>query len=775
MKLHKLEINAFRGATQPFSFEFDRAKKLTMVFGENGAGKSTIADAITCLCTDTLGSISDKSGADKQFLVSIGATSNDVLLKLKTADDEFTATLSGGKFNKNDGKSYPTLRQLRRSQIVNLIEAQPANRYNELKDYIDVESIMKSEDGLRELVRRLDGELNTQTTTLAKATNTLENAWKAEGSPMRSWREWAELESGKNLTQEQEKIRRIDALVSAWEHVDRNIASLKEKETACEEIIKQKEEHSLKLQAFEADDQSINPELITLLESAGKYIQRQADLHQCPICANSVEKDALLNSILMIVHSHSDYQQLLKTKERIERDEKNATILLQSAQQTLAKALITLANESKYLIDIEQNRWQNWQQSGLPLTQQIELFQANRAVLERDIYKLKEERTKAHNSISQNNLIKTQFKAIYENQKKAEETEYLIENAKKALSIVETSRKEYIDAELDSISSEVDAMYQSLHPNENIGGIQLSLKPNVRKSLNLSASFQGKTDIAPQSVYSESHLDTLGLCVFLSLAKKYGGRKTILLLDDVVMSVDEGHLDRFIELLHSLEDDFAHILITTHYRPWRDRYRYKRAPESKVHFIELRPWALNTGIRHQVGKNLVQELQEAVDASYFDRQQIAAKAGILLENIFDYLTLTYACRVRRKNSLDYTLGELLDAIFSKLSKRLRVEHLEKNASGKFDAAAGVKEIILLPVFEKLKGLSFIRNQVGAHFNLSGSNVSDSDVEDFAKITLDLAQSLTCPESGDFPIQKNSGEYHETRSKSIRMYPLQEPS
>ena len=48
MKLQKLELNAFRGATKPFELPFHSSKKLTMVFGENGTGKSTIADAFTC-------------------------------------------------------------------------------------------------------------------------------------------------------------------------------------------------------------------------------------------------------------------------------------------------------------------------------------------------------------------------------------------------------------------------------------------------------------------------------------------------------------------------------------------------------------------------------------------------------------------------------------------------------------------------------------------------------------------------------------------------------
>jgi DNA repair exonuclease SbcCD ATPase subunit len=46
MKLLKLGIRSFRGATQPVVIDFDTDKKITMIFGENGNGKSTIADAI---------------------------------------------------------------------------------------------------------------------------------------------------------------------------------------------------------------------------------------------------------------------------------------------------------------------------------------------------------------------------------------------------------------------------------------------------------------------------------------------------------------------------------------------------------------------------------------------------------------------------------------------------------------------------------------------------------------------------------------------------------
>jgi hypothetical protein len=575
------------------------------------------------------------------------------------------------------------------------------------------------------------------------------------------------------LQQEQEKVKCIDALVSAWDDVERNISQLKEKETACEAVANRKEEHSIKLQDFEAGDQNISQELITLLDSAGKFIRRQSELHDCPLCSSPVEKDALLYSITKTVQSHSEYQELLSTQKVIEQDEKRAEDFLQSAQQTLSNALSTLAKASKIFGDLEKSKWEPWQQPDLDLTQQIELFQGNHAGLEQDIITFKADRTKAQSSISQNNLIKSQLKSINENQQKAEDTERLLGNTKEALKIVETSRKEYIEEELASISGEVEAMYQSLHPGENIGGIKLSLNPKFKKSLELSSSFEGHANIPPQSVYSESHLDTLGLCVFLALAKKYGGKETILLLDDVVMSVDEHHLDRFIFLLHDLAKDFSHILITTHYRPWKDRYRQNRAPLNEVHFIELKRWSLSKGMQKQNGRADIQELKKALADDYFDRQRVANLAGTTLENMLDFMTLRYSSRMPRKPGSDFTLSELLDGISTKkLISNLKIQHIEVDGDGNKTVA---KEVFLKSLIDDLKELKAVRNQVGAHFNFDGSLVSDHDVETFARQTLAMAELLVCPQKGDFPTRDKSGSYFETVSGAVRLYPLKEPA
>ena len=45
MKLSSLHINAFRGATTPITLNFSQDKNITLIYSENGNGKSSIADA----------------------------------------------------------------------------------------------------------------------------------------------------------------------------------------------------------------------------------------------------------------------------------------------------------------------------------------------------------------------------------------------------------------------------------------------------------------------------------------------------------------------------------------------------------------------------------------------------------------------------------------------------------------------------------------------------------------------------------------------------------
>ncbi len=72
---------------------------------------------------------------------------------------------------------------------------------------------------------------------------------------------------------------------------------------------------------------------------------------------------------------------------------------------------------------------------------------------------------------------------------------------------------------------------------------------------------------------------------------------------------------------------------------------------------------------------------------------------------------------------------------------------------------GIKtEMELKPLIEKLENMTFIRNQIGSHWNPDGSLLSDSQVKEFAENTIALCEALACNICGNLPNRDKSGSY-----------------
>ena len=778
MKLQKLDLNAFRGATQPFSLDFDPAKRITMIFGENGTGKSSIADALICLCTADHGSLDDKSGADKNYLVAAGHQPSELLVSLLTDQGRFSAGFASKKIVGRQSAPPPPLRHLRRSSVIELATAPPAKRFEQLAAYFDLSGIIKSENALRDLVRNVGREMESIVRTLVAVENILDVTWKNEGSPLSSWEAWARHELRKDLSAEQHKLSDIRAAIEAWNRAkiaqEKLLATQEEGRKAAEH--RAETEQQLDAQHAVADH---GPALLPLLETAQTYLSGDhPDPHSCPLCQQVAEHSYLLTTTQVRLQQMTTLREASLAAQAARTEHERLQTLWRGNLETLhtdilqcTAALSKLENTPALQITIEE-----LQKPELLPQKRTDHFLASFQALEQFLLGKTAQADSISKALDQHGLIRENWKAVLQNRAAAEKTTALQTAAEAALKVVESARKAYIEAELLAVSTEVDTLYQLLHPQENIGDVRLFLKEKGRNSLELTASFHGHTDITPQSLYSESHLDTLALCIFFALAKRYGTPRTILLLDDVLSACDENHLDRFIQLLHDQAQHFAHIFITTHYRPWRDRYRQQRAPQNEIHLIELLPWTPQRGIRCQNGRNDLQELRQALsDGAHFDRQSIANKAGTLLENMLENLALRYGRPLPYRARREYALRELLDCFSAKLSAALRVEHFSRDASGKVDTATPVQTHALQPLLEALKKLTAVRNQVGSHFNFDGSMISDTDVRNFGEAVLALADCLICPESGGFPDRDKSGSWLETRSGLVRLHPLQAPS
>ena len=332
-------------------------------------------------------------------------------------------------------------------------------------------------------------------------------------------------------------------------------------------------------------------------------------------------------------------------------------------------------------------------------------------------------------------------------------------------------RQRFTDDIISQIAQDVGKLYEAVHPGEGLDKIALPLDPAKRASMELKAKFAG-LDAPPQAYFSQSHLDTLGLCVFLALAARDRPDETVLILDDVLGSVDEPHVERVIGMVYEVSGKFRHTIVTTHYRPWREKYRWGwLKPEQPCQFVELTDWGIDEGIRVISALPEIDRLKSLLAASPPDPQAICSKAGVILEAALDYLTQKYECAVPRRQGAAYTLGDLLPAVSGKLREALKVEIRDGITD---PAAPPTTTVALKPILDELARIAQARNAFGAHFKAISFEMLDTDAIAFAKQVEQLVDALTHPTDG-WPSNDKSGSYWRNSADSRRLHPLKKPS
>jgi energy-coupling factor transporter ATP-binding protein EcfA2 len=155
-KVSSVKMVSFRGATCPSEISFDTSKSVTLIFGENGTGKSTIADAFDFVCNRAYGSLDNYSLGEpaKKHMASLGCRPSDLKVSLTCGTSTWIASLGKEGAVVSPSLGCPDARILRRKRILDLIEEQPKKRFEALKAFITVPGIEKSENALRDAVNR---------------------------------------------------------------------------------------------------------------------------------------------------------------------------------------------------------------------------------------------------------------------------------------------------------------------------------------------------------------------------------------------------------------------------------------------------------------------------------------------------------------------------------------------------------------------------------------------------------------------------------------------
>ena len=756
-RIERLQICAFRGATTELVIEFDPGKPVTMIFGENGTGKSTIVDAIGFVCNGDLGSLNHKklgAGYRKEsYIRTLGRGYTDVRVEMQYGGRMFTAGHSDRGATLDAATDRPQAYILRRAELLQFIEGDAAARYKQVAKFITIPGIEIAENALRESVKTAKAELEEATRAKVQAEEALDIFWKAEGEPRQTAISWAREEAAKDEAGLRAEKEARDALLAVWDTLRNAITSY---DTAISQYRATEEALEVAQNVLREAEQKSDggrAALLEVLKDASAYLAQGPSEGTCPVCERpGIASAHLVARLNQRISAFNELDNAVKKVSSATRELQGKQSNLDSSKEALVDAAgqvtrtfsstncqeVIRANIAwtKYSVLQEEHSDSN----AADCIQQAQNLVSELTPLMTDV---ETRRASDQKRLHQLNAIKQHVTTIDEKTIILEESAEQSQRLERALQVVETKRKAFIENILDEISTDVDAIYKKIHPREGIGNLHMRLAANRQGSLNYGADFGGQSDIQPQAYYSDSHLDTLGVCVFLALTKRYADDSRIVVLDDVFTSVDQHHLGRIVDALHDEADHFNQIILTTHYRPWRDRYRNARGPGGKVLLLELRPWRVETGIVHDKTHLSAEELRQALASSPFDRQSVASKAGVLLENILDFLALKYRCRVPRLPDPVYTLSDLLGSMNRQLKRALCIDVL--GDTGGVSASDKLETTL-----QELEAGVFVRNQVGAHYNETGTSLSDAEVREFGELTLTFAALLICRNCGSMP-------------------------
>ena len=767
ISLRCLSIENLRGSVTPFVLQFEKGKKLTIIYGENGTGKSTISDALDLLGNSKLGSLENRGvgAATRVYWPSFGKVYADVRVALETSNGTCTLSLDKKNVFIDQEILKPQVSVLRRGEILRLVTAQPAERYKEIRRFVDVSGVEVSEGTLRKLINDKSKDYESAVTRVSANRENIENFWVQVNKPNSNALLWAKSEIKRDLHQFEQQKKAIDDLILLWSAIERcgeQFQSLKDNlETAKNELLQSKET------LYEITHRASNDylEVMDILQAAKKYLHTHTDLTVCPLCESSENVDNLVVEVERRIEANGLLSQLDTAKQSVvlkENAEKTQQQRLDDFLENAKDAFLKLTNYCSQTLEInsldlpifpipeDPERWSEWIMAN-----------QNKKQFWRDA---------ADTCIDSKNFIETLRRsliALEENETIARELSVTLPKLKKVLSIVENERKKYTDNILDAISVRVGQLYELIHPGEGLDKITLALDAAKRGSLDIAIEFAGKQDTPPQAYFSDSHLDTLGLCVFLALAERENPEQKILVLDDVLGSVDEPHVERVISMIYEVIQRFQHAIVTTHYRPWREKFRWGiLKPDQGCQFVELKHWSLDNGMALTGSVTEIMRLKKLLSDSDIDVQSITGKAGVILEALLDFLTLRYGCAVPRKVSNAYVLSDLLGAVNGKLLKELRVEKTDGHNENLGDVQIG-------DILKEIQQIAQTRNVLGAHFNELAFHLYPQDGIRFAQLVEELCDALICPDYG-WP-NKDTGSYWKNGGDTRRLYPLQKPS
>lgn len=615
-KLRKIRVEGFRGARFPVDIDFTKRSMSMAIYGDNGGGKSTITDAIEWYYNNRIDHLwredcKEECLRNTQFPDDENATvSVEFSKKDLSAEKNLTPTLRGKFSNTSEefkayldqsGKERLFLRYgdilrfilftkgEKRSQLLNIIGYQQVGEVR--NTLVSACNDIERDPRFREVRNRLEdneadlmkniGRTITKKKELYEVANNLLRPLKPKIKVVDKKTFDASIEAIKTREDKErlEKRTRLSDFHTALDDMKKELGNTKDIDTFIEtytKLLKDKE----KIKKIG---------LIELLEKGQKLIQDQiTGIDVCPLCLSSIDSGEVLQQIGLRI------RELEALSEEVENTEMQRNYALSNVRRInsalcdVEKKMIEDDPDFKNVSDKVAQLKTSIEQTSNDIEkkfQKLEIIEKDPELFERkfkeaskEVDKLTPKINEKISALSETEEKKLQFdilekitsiRRIFEENKNLSKELELFEKQLETLTQIRDTfiqiQAKMLQDVLDAISGDVDTFYRTINPEEGVENIRLVLIGE--EGVEFRYTFHGKESHPPLKYLSESHLNCLGICLFLASVKLFNKENKFFILDDVITSFDSDHRIPFMRLFQEHFSDYQVVLLT-HEKFW---------------------------------------------------------------------------------------------------------------------------------------------------------------------------------------------------------------
>lgn len=593
-RIDSLTIKGVRGLKNA-ALHFDG--KGLFLYGENGVGKSSVIDSLEFLFTGEIAHLSGTQGLSTKSHgkhVDVGVKEMGVFASFRSPEGSISRELGASpKVSPELTEFYDSLHNggfiLRRGKLLDFIAEQPAGRSRALEGLMGIENLntvelavialrddtlgsMKSADAQTELLRATLAQEAGIATDPPSPLYRIVNIFLQNASlPLLE----SDLDIEKPPSEDLATTSRLQThiqLITTLEHLLSSTLLPDSVRTALSNVL--------------SDIRQIDREAVAKAARASELLRggleeiSAHDADTCPICEQTIDREATLARLAARIHEtsllsekatkirsglseciarlQSPYNSSVEAKSLAEKSESmpELTKFLSCRNGELAKLMDALKElrelspvpgieeRIKNVYDLEADVKRFLQDC----QEQLKTFQGSAVAL----------RAKALWALGQ-------AKIVLGEQARSTHLKQTLELSESCVNLVSNSKRETVLSVYAEIQQEVTRLYLRIHPSEDHGNVTLKL--GRRASTELRVRSFGHDEVDPRAYSSEGHLDTLGLCIFLALYAKLHQNAPLLVLDDVLSSVDANHRLRVAGVLLTEFND-RQLIVSTHDWIW---------------------------------------------------------------------------------------------------------------------------------------------------------------------------------------------------------------